>query len=59
MTDRSGMAATQVPVPFTDDPDWKWTLSARTAPEATARIDDDELPSARTPARPLVISARK
>jgi hypothetical protein len=30
-TDRAGMAAAQVPVPFTDDPGWTWTLNARTA----------------------------
>jgi len=32
---------------------------AVTWPEATARIDDDELPTARAPARPLVIHARQ
>ena len=30
-TDRAGMATTEVHVPFTDDPDWTWTLTARTA----------------------------
>jgi hypothetical protein len=31
VTDGAGMAATRVPVPPTDDPDWRWTLVARTA----------------------------
>ena len=31
LTDTAGMVATQVPVPFTEDPDARWTLSARTA----------------------------
>ncbi len=37
ITDEAGMVATQVPVPFTEDPDAHWTLSARTA----AGTDDD------------------
>ncbi|HET6147256.1 MAG TPA: alpha-2-macroglobulin family protein [Polyangia bacterium] len=41
ITDRAGMAAALVPVPFTDDSDWKWTLNARTAVG-----DDDDLVSA-------------
>jgi hypothetical protein len=31
ITDRGGGAVTQVPVPLADDPDWRWTLTARTA----------------------------
>jgi hypothetical protein len=37
-TDRAGMAATPVPVPFTDDPDWRWTLVASAAPEGGAAV---------------------
>ncbi|HEX7596968.1 MAG TPA: hypothetical protein VF518_02070, partial [Polyangia bacterium] len=29
VTDAAGTAATQVRVPFTDDPDWTWTLTAQ------------------------------
>jgi hypothetical protein len=29
-TDRAGLASSEVRVPFVDDPDWQWTLSART-----------------------------
>ncbi len=36
-TDQAGMIATQVPVPFTEDPDAGWTLTARTA----SGTDDD------------------
>jgi hypothetical protein len=31
VTDKAGMATTEVRVPFTDDPDWTWMLTARTA----------------------------
>ena len=36
-TDEAGMVATQVPVPFTEDPDAHWTVNARTA----VGTDDD------------------
>lgn len=31
VTDRAGTASTELRVPFVEDPDWTWTLSARTA----------------------------
>jgi hypothetical protein len=31
LTDKAGMASTEVPIPFVEDPEWKWILSARTA----------------------------
>jgi hypothetical protein len=31
VTDQAGMASTEVPIPFVEDPEWKWVLSARTA----------------------------
>ncbi|MEP6653507.1 MAG: alpha-2-macroglobulin family protein [Myxococcales bacterium] len=37
-TDRAGMAATRVPVPFTDDPDWRWALVASVASEGGAAV---------------------
>jgi hypothetical protein len=38
----------------------RFTLSGTvTMPEATARIDDDEIALARTPARPLTIAPRR
>ncbi len=31
VTDQAGMASTEVAIPFVEDPEWKWILSARTA----------------------------
>ena len=31
VTDQAGMASVEVPIPFVEDPEWKWVLSARTA----------------------------
>jgi hypothetical protein len=31
VTDHAGMASAEVPIPFVEDPEWKWVLSARTA----------------------------
>jgi hypothetical protein len=38
LTDRAGMVAARVPVPFTDNPDWRWTLVASAAPEGGAAV---------------------
>ena len=38
VTDGAGMAATRVPVPATDDPDWRWTLVAHTALAGTEGV---------------------
>jgi hypothetical protein len=31
VTDQAGLASAEVPIPFVEDPEWKWVLSARTA----------------------------
>ena len=58
VTDQAGVASTEVPIPFVEDPEWKWVLSARTAAgqgdeaEATVtlgvREETPQAPSMRT-----------
>jgi hypothetical protein len=38
LTDRSGVASADIPIPFVDDPDWRWTLSARVDDDRDARV---------------------